>query len=93
MHYYFGEEEDGVIDYPNRPLRAYEGKQQKMSSAAISVCQMPCPTQFQLISISKSISTALSRGRLLTPTATRACLPFSPNSCTSRSEAPLMTLG
>ena len=32
-------------------------------------------------------------GSEFVPTAERACLPFSPNTSTSRSEAPLMTCG
>src|ERR1041385_5317341 len=40
-----------------------------------------------------SISTAILLGSELIPTAERACLPFSPNTSTIRSENPLMTAG
>src|SRR5204863_9247563 len=40
-----------------------------------------------------SISTAIFFGREHIPTAERACLPFSPNTSTKRSEHPLITCG
>src|SRR6185503_16133506 len=40
-----------------------------------------------------SISTGMPIGSEPMPTAERACLPASPNTCTKRSEQPLMTLG
>ncbi|HET7284127.1 MAG TPA: hypothetical protein VFI70_05525 [Nitrososphaeraceae archaeon] len=40
----------------------------------------------------KSTSTELSRARLLAPTDTLACFPFSPKTSTIKSEAPLITL-
>src|ERR1700734_1844427 len=39
------------------------------------------------------ISTIAFRGRAATPMAARAWLPYSPKTSTSRSEAPLITLG
>ena len=40
-----------------------------------------------------SISTATPNGKDAAETADRACRPFSPNTSTIRSEAPLITLG
>src|SRR5207302_8235642 len=40
-----------------------------------------------------STSTAASAGSAATPTVDRACLPFSPNTATMRSEAPFITFG
>src|SRR6266446_1311704 len=40
-----------------------------------------------------SISTVMFSGKLLTPTADRACLPASPKTSTSKSEQPLITFG
>src|SRR5579863_6156457 len=40
-----------------------------------------------------SISTARSNGNTLTPTAVRACFPWSPSTCTIRSEQPFTTCG
>src|SRR5690606_5496398 len=40
-----------------------------------------------------STSTAAPKGRTGTPTALRACLPASPNTCAISSDAPLATLG
>jgi hypothetical protein len=39
-----------------------------------------------------STSTELSKAKLLAPTDTLACFPFSPKTCTKKSEAPLITL-
>ena len=40
-----------------------------------------------------SISTAILFGREPIPTADLACLPFSPNTSTKKSEQPLITFG
>ena len=45
------------------------------------------------IFIIASISTEISRGKAMDPTATLVCFPLSPKIFTSRSEAPLIILG
>jgi hypothetical protein len=46
-----------------------------------------------LIETMPSISTEICIGSEPMPTAERACLPFSPNTSTNRSDMPLATLG
>ena len=49
--------------------------------------------RLHVISNIASTSTATLRGSEPAPTAARACLPVSPNTCTIKSEAPLTTSG
>ena len=58
-----------------------------------SMSPMQPETQSAVLWTMSSSSMAASRGRALTPTAERTCLPAGPKIFTSRSLAPLATLG
>jgi hypothetical protein len=62
-------------------------------SGSLELIDVEHGQKIQEISKIASISTVMFIGKLLTPTADRACLPASPKTSTSKSEQPLITFG